>query len=211
MARRGRVRYQYTHRRRVALRKAQLASARKRKGRILLGVGVLAVGAGAAVVYGAKVRNREGSPMQVGQPSNSPPQAVNNNSLASQLAALPPRRVLVTGSRNWSNTAILGRALDNELLQTGALTVVHGGSRGADRLAESWANARAAQGYNVRTEVHEADWNTHGKAAGPLRNAAMVNLGADMVLGFPIGVSKGTRDAMHKAAVVGIPIRKFEG
>ena len=51
-----RTRYQYTYKRKVALKKAQLASARKRK---RLAVGVLAVGVAAGAVYaGRRVSNR---------------------------------------------------------------------------------------------------------------------------------------------------------
>ena len=84
-------------------------------------------------------------------------------------------RVLVTGSRYWSDCAKLSAALDS-LEHVDVL--VQGSAPGADSLAVQWANERG-----IKVESHPADWSTHGRAAGPIRNAAMVKLGADLYLG----------------------------
>ena len=95
-------------------------------------------------------------------------------------------RLLITGSRNHQWTSYDSHALliaVREILEkTHALpTLVHGGATGADTEA-----ARMGQQLlNLPTEVHRADWNTHGRAAGPIRNKEMVNLGADLCLAFP--------------------------
>jgi hypothetical protein len=115
------------------------------------------------------------------------------------------RRVLVTGSRSWADKDVLWDALDQQREQYGLIVVVHGGCpTGADWLAWKWCHARG-----VACEVHTADWTTHGKAAGPLRNQRMVDLGADVCLAFPFGESKGTRHCMKAAKKAGIPIKDY--
>lgn len=86
------------------------------------------------------------------------------------------------------------------------VTVIHGGARGADQLAGDLAR-RA--GFTV--EPHPADWVARGRAAGPIRNQAMVDAGADICLAFPIGPSPGTRDCARRAAAAGIPVHTHEG
>jgi hypothetical protein len=119
--------------------------------------------------------------------------------------------VLVTGSRAWCDADAVGAALVeawDEALQAGfdGIVVVHGGCpSGADRMAWEWAAA-----HDVLVEVHAAAWARHGRAAGPLRNQAMVDAGAVVCLAFPLGVSRGTRDCMARAEAAGIPVRVFE-
>lgn len=76
--------------------------------------------------------------------------------------------------------------------------VVSGGASGIDTLGELWAECRPDPLKMVR---FEADWNTHGKAAGPMRNKQMA-IYADMALvimkkgGSP--GSKNMKDHMHR-------------
>lgn len=42
------------------------------------------------------------------------------------------------------------------------------------------------------------------------RNAEMVNLGADVMLAFPLGQSAGTGGCMRLAEAGGIPVRVYE-
>lgn len=122
------------------------------------------------------------------------------------------RRVLVTGSRNWNNTdtdtiwGALDRELE-ELTDEEELVVIHGGCpTGADELANQWAEDRG-----VAVNVFPADWATHGKAAGPIRNQRMVDAGADVCLAFPLGESRGTRDCASRAKAAGIPVTVHTG
>lgn len=52
--------------------------------------------------------------------------------------------------------------------------VMHGGAKGADACADAWC--RLPPG-TIPLLVFRADWHTHGKAAGPLRNARMLRDG----------------------------------
>jgi hypothetical protein len=116
-------------------------------------------------------------------------------------------RVIVAGGRDFDDYPLMCSRLDHylkEKAQTHEIIIVSGGARGADSLAESYARSR---GY--RLEVHavsQADWQRHGKAAGPIRNARMAAVG-DFLVAFWDGRSTGTEDMIQKAVTKGIPYR----
>ncbi|MBM4707949.1 DUF2493 domain-containing protein [Rhodococcus hoagii] len=118
------------------------------------------------------------------------------------------RRILVTGSRDWTNEAIMRSALGDAWLRAGQsddAILVHGAARGADSLA-----ARLWEEGGFRTEAYPARWNQYGKAAGFIRNKLMVDLGADECIAFPLGISRGTRSCMTLARAAGIPVYDYE-
>lgn len=79
------------------------------------------------------------------------------------------RRVLICGSRLWTEPAPIA-SLIAELDDTDV--VIHGGARGADRLAGSLA-AQAG----VAWIAYPADWDRYGRAAGYRRNELMLTEG----------------------------------
>ena len=118
-------------------------------------------------------------------------------------------RILVTGSRNYSDRLNLFNTLTAAWMMNGepeSITVVHGGARGADTLSGEWVKVMRERNIDATEEVHPADWDKYGKSAGPIRNQEMVNLGADLCLAFPLGESRGTRHCMSRAIDAGIPI-----
>lgn len=52
---------------------------------------------------------------------------------------------------------------------------------------------------------YKADWDTHHKAAGPIRNKAMID-DADGLIAFWDGKSKGTKNCIKCATDKGIPV-----
>ena len=120
-------------------------------------------------------------------------------------------RLLITGSRNHQWTAYDSQALRIAIQDIFDKTqknpvIVHGGATGADTDA-----ARNGQRlFNLRTEVHRADWKKYGKAAGPIRNKQMVELGADLCLAFPDHPkgegSRGTWNCVDLAQQARIPV-----
>jgi hypothetical protein len=66
------------------------------------------------------------------------------------------------------------------------VSLVSGMARGADAMGVLFAKR-----YGVQLHEFPADWGTHGKAAGFIRNTAMADF-ADGLLAFWDGQSKGT-------------------
>ncbi len=82
------------------------------------------------------------------------------------------------------------------------LTLVNGGAKGADFAGRWWAER-----FGMQVETYEADWDTHGRAAGPIRNQRMIDEGKpDLVLAFPGG--RGTADMVRRAEKAGIEVRR---
>jgi hypothetical protein len=118
-------------------------------------------------------------------------------------------RILVTGSRAWTDYDAIRDAIEKAAADLGGgAVVVHGNAQGADRLAD-----RAARSLGLRTEPHSARWRTEGRAAGPLRNQRMVDLGADVCLVFIVSGLEivGTKDCWRRADTAGIPCKVYEG
>jgi hypothetical protein len=107
--------------------------------------------------------------------------------------------VLVTGSRTWTDE----HAIHDRLLRCPAGTViVHGqAKRGADAIAD-----RQAKLLGLEVDPHPADWERHGRKAGPIRNREMLDSGIDLVLAFWDGMSRGTKDCIEEAQRRGIPV-----
>ena len=110
-------------------------------------------------------------------------------------------RVLICGSRSWSNTSRLWEVMawlpDNAI-------VIHGGCRGADLIA-----ADTAKKFGMVTVEYKADWAKHGNAAGPIRNQQMLDDGKpDLVIAFAedVSVTRGTADMVRRSKAAGLPV-----
>jgi hypothetical protein len=107
-------------------------------------------------------------------------------------------RVLVCGSRHWTDPAPIRAALAPLPADT---VIVHGAAPGADMLAAALAEARG-----LAVEPHPAEWATYGRRAGPLRNEAMLATGIDRVVAFRLpGASPGTDHMVRMARAARIP------
>jgi hypothetical protein len=107
-------------------------------------------------------------------------------------------RVLVCGGRDFTDLGRVWSMLDTYHNMPGAggpiTLVIHGAAKGADELAAEWARSN-----RVEQRAFHADWQTHGKAAGPIRNRAMLDEGKpNLVIAFPGG--KGTANMVMQAA-----------
>ena len=121
-------------------------------------------------------------------------------------------RVLICGSRGWHDADAIHLVLA-ELMGTcirlgEELVVIHGGARGADRLA-----GQIAPQYRARVIEEPARWDLHGKAAGPIRNQLMIDKhNPDLVYAFrSTGKSSGTDDMIKRAAKAGLKVTVVEG
>jgi YspA, cpYpsA-related SLOG family len=112
-------------------------------------------------------------------------------------------RILVTGSREWTDNMLVYTMLDGARNDTphDQIVLVHGGARGVDRIA-----ARYADSMDWGVETHIPSWEKYGKRAGILRNMAMVDAGADVCVAFILNESRGATHCAAYAESKGIPV-----
>lgn len=107
--------------------------------------------------------------------------------------------VLVCGSRNWMDAGIVRDRLSE--LPREELVILHGSARGADNIAHWWA-----VDHRVQVRPFPAQWETHGKRAGFIRNIEMLDEDPDLVIAFWDGTSRGTLHTINSAQARGIPV-----
>lgn len=118
------------------------------------------------------------------------------------------RVVVVTGSRDWTDC----ETIRDVLLSICPHIVIHGAAKGADTIAE-----RVSEDLYTTIPM-PAQWHLQKGAAGPLRNAQMVEVAKALSMcgylvtceAFPLPQSRGTRDCMKKMAVAGFPVNEHE-
>lgn len=103
-------------------------------------------------------------------------------------------RIAIVGSRDYLN---LDEVRDYVNSLPDDTIIITGGAKGVDKAAELAACARG-----LTVVIHEAEWNKHGKAAGPIRNTVIVN-DCDKLVAFWDEQTPGTKDSISKAAKAG--------
>lgn len=102
-------------------------------------------------------------------------------------------KVLVCGGRDFDNLRKVFDTMSSFVAEHGMITeVIHGDAKGADFLARVWAIY-----CGVKETRFPADWDTHGHAAGGIRNQQMLDDNPVAVIAFPGG--RGTSDMIGKA------------
>lgn len=104
-------------------------------------------------------------------------------------------KVLICGDRNWTDRGII-RSWIAKLQDWGYTTVIEGEARGADKIAGEEASNAGMEVISV-----PANWEKFGRAAGIIRNRAMLDMNPDLVLAFhsDLSASKGTADTVREA------------
>lgn len=112
-------------------------------------------------------------------------------------------RLLICGGRHYSQR-VKGFNLLTQFKQliwndraVKIVEVIEGGARGADAIGGEWADKEGIK----RTTV-EAEWEKHGKAAGYIRNKAMLDMRPDVCFAFPGGA--GTADMVRQCRKAGV-------
>ncbi len=105
-------------------------------------------------------------------------------------------RVAIVGSRGFPDEKMVRRYIQRLPLDT---VIISGGARGPD----SWAVGEA-QRRGMETVVFTPDWDAHGKAAGPIRNAQITD-NCDWLVAFWDGKSRGTRNTIQRCLKGDIP------
>jgi hypothetical protein len=106
-------------------------------------------------------------------------------------------RLIIAGSREFKSLKAVGdgiRMFGKAHPDFHITEIVSGGCRGADRLGEE-----VARNAGLLVKVFNADWSKNGKAAGPIRNAAMAEYGDALLALFITGIEgRGTNDMVEK-------------
>ena len=112
-------------------------------------------------------------------------------------------KVIIAGGRDYKFTEEDVSWLDSlNLYGFEFKEIVSGGARGADFEGELYASMR---GIPLKRFV--ADWNKHGRAAGPIRNKQMAEY-ADALIAFSGG--KGTLNMISEAEKLGLKVYRRE-
>lgn len=100
-------------------------------------------------------------------------------------------KVSIVGSRTFNDYDALVDKIND--LHLDITEIISGGARGADSLAK-----RYALEHDINLVEYIPDWDTHGKAAGFIRNKDIIKHG-DLVIACWDGVSKGTKSSIDIA------------
>lgn len=101
-------------------------------------------------------------------------------------------KIVVCGSRSIIDYDLLKNTLDR-LIDKTSDTIISGGAKGVDQLAEKYAKEN-----KILWEVIKPDWEKFGKSAGIKRNIIMIDM-ADKVIAIWNGLSPGTNCSIDYA------------
>ena len=110
-------------------------------------------------------------------------------------------KIGIIGGRDFNNFEVLERKCLKFLPDC---TVVSGGAKGADTLAERFADR-----HLLEKIIHKAEWNKYGKQAGFIRNKSIVQ-DADIIIAFWDGKSKGTKNSIDMAKKINKPCYVYD-
>lgn len=107
-------------------------------------------------------------------------------------------RTIIAGPRTLDSLAFVEAAVSASGFVI--TEVVSGCAKGIDLRGEEWAEKNG-----VPIKRFPANWQEHGKAAGPLRNREMVAY-AEALIAIWDGVSRGTEDCIAEARRRGLKV-----
>lgn len=110
-------------------------------------------------------------------------------------------KIAVVGSRKFKHLNVVNMLI---MHFDRGVTIVSGGGGDVDLMAE-----RVARDNGLSFIPYPADWDQYGKAAGPIRNAQIVEA-CDMLIAFWDGKSKGTKNSIDKARKERKPVFIYE-
>lgn len=105
-------------------------------------------------------------------------------------------KVIIAGGRDIHDYELVVDAVQES--QFDIDTVISGGANGVDALGEKYSEE-----MNLNLKIFNADWATHGRAAGPIRNRKMAE-NADALIAIWDGKSRGTKNMIETAQKKGL-------
>ena len=125
------------------------------------------------------------------------------NSYTNSIIGRTPLKIAVVGSRSCTDEMLVFEYLCiicrpwEKKEDVYDVEIVSGGAKGPDSFAERFALVS-----RIPTKIFPPDWDTHGKAAGFIRNKQIVDY-SDMVIAFWDQKSKGTKHTIDLALKAG--------
>ena len=109
-------------------------------------------------------------------------------------------RVVVTGGREFDDADFIESALVEFNTSSSITVLIHGAARGVDTICGCWAKRN-----DITVEPYPAQWDVHGRAAGPIRNKQMIDEGKpDVLIAFPGG--RGTANMISQCRAAGVRV-----
>ena len=113
-------------------------------------------------------------------------------------------KVLICGGREYNGVGRMFQVLEDLDSKRTITSIISGGARGADSIAEMYAKQNGKH-----LSVYRADWDRFGKSAGFKRNYKMLHEGKpDLIVAFPGG--KGTKMMTMLAEDAGVEVIKVD-
>jgi len=116
-------------------------------------------------------------------------------------AVVENMKIAIIGSRTLTNYELFKAKCDTILSNSKSITIISGGAKGTDRLAEKYAAEKC-----IPILIYRANWDLHGKSAGMKRNILMLN-DCTHVIAFWDGNSSGTLHMISQARINGKKLR----
>ena len=111
------------------------------------------------------------------------------------------RKIAVVGSRNFEDSSYLNSKL-SMIFKDGDI-LVSGGAKGADTLAENFADE-----FGYEKIIIIPEWEKYGRKAAFIRNGEIVDR-SDILIAFWKDKSKGTMDTINRAKSRKIPVKVY--
>ena len=111
-------------------------------------------------------------------------------------------KILCCGDRNWTDRQLIYKVLSQYIDEKP--TIIEGGASGADELSREVAKELGLNFIEV-----PAEWDKHGRSAGPMRNREMLEYKPDLVIAFhdDLSKSKGTKNMVGLAMKAKVLVR----
>lgn len=112
-------------------------------------------------------------------------------------------KLIIAGSRHFDflDTSFIDHCF--WMFDLSPASIISGGAAGIDKLAEQYATHN-----NIQIEVKNAEWDTFGKSAGPIRNIYMSAAGDELLLIWD-GESRGSADIRRKMLDAKKPVHEI--
>jgi len=115
------------------------------------------------------------------------------------------KKLAIVGSRDFEDYETMKNFIVSQINLDDFDTVVSGGARGADLLAE-----RFADDFNKLKVIFKPDWSRYGNKADFLRNTDIIETADTCIAFLNRPDSYGTLDSINKAKIKGMPLYIWE-